>query len=67
MRSVIVVAILFIFGCSKVDSTHYPNYEEKRGEAAARCAELGLLIGSPEFYSCVGTQYTRIKTEEYWD
>ena len=64
MRNYIVLSVLLLVSCSKVDSSDYPDYESKRGKAAARCSELGLLIGSPEFYSCVGTQYTRIQAEQ---
>lgn len=40
----------------------YENYKELRSQASVRCNELGLMTGSPEHRSCVGTQYTRLKS-----
>lgn len=66
MRKLLLLPTLIaLTGCSNImgKSYHedYGDYEGNRAKASARCTELGYLAGSPEFYSCVTKEYTKIK------
>lgn len=58
------LCMLMSSACShnfNTDYEDYGDYEGNRKIASARCEELGFLVGSPEFYACVGKEYTRAK------
>jgi hypothetical protein len=58
----LVALCFFITACSPLAEDPYKNYPEMHKAASARCDKLGYVPGSPDFYACVGEQYTRIKS-----
>lgn len=54
--------LLLVTACSPLSEDPYKDYPEMRKAASARCDKLGYIPGSPDFYACVGEQYTRIKS-----
>lgn len=64
MKPICALLLLSLLAACSVRANPYAGYPERRKEASAICEKLGYLVGSPEFYSCVGIQYTRLKQEE---
>lgn len=61
MKKYLLPMLLILTACGPSLDPEYGDYEGNRKKASARCEELGYLPGSPEFYACVGKEYTRIR------
>ena len=62
MKTFAALFLVLLSACATISEDPYKNYPEMRKDASARCDKLGYVAGSPDFYACVGEQYTRIKS-----
>ena len=61
MKKIVAAYLLLLLTTCSLQEDPYKDYPELRKTASARCDKLGYIPGSPDFYACVGVQYTRLK------
>lgn len=61
MKPLFALSLILLATACSGRNAEYGDYDGNRQKASARCEELGYLVGSPEFYACVGKEYTRVK------